>query len=380
MGTFDSKTFNSEVFLRYLSTIPDTTKNELIKSGVLVRNENLKSALSAQVGGNYIVRPYKGLIAGVAQNYDGNTNITANTSTTYKQGIVVVGRQTGNTEKDFSYDITGGTDFMSNVAVQLAKFWENVDQTTILKILKGISGVPAFADHIYNANGEIGAVTINNATQKACGDNKRAFACAFMHSAVATQLENLQILEYVKFTDKQGITRSTTLATINGKVVFIDDSMPFVAVARTYVKTRDVAIDPAKDYYTNSGSTYTLVETPSLSDIATYYEVDVEAHNEYTTYILGAGAFEYCDVGVKVPVEMDRNPALAGGQDYLYSRQRKAFIPSGFSFDITNISSDSPTDAELEDSNNWAVVTDATGTETYPTKAIPICVIKSWVY
>lgn len=42
----------------------------------------------------------------------------------------------------------------------------------------------------------------------------------------------------------------------------------------------------------------------------------------YTTYILGEGAFDYEDIGAKVPYEMDRNPMVKGGQDTLYVRQK----------------------------------------------------------
>lgn len=337
MKYFDSKTFNSEVFLKYLKRIPDVKKNELLKSGVLVRNGDLKASLSEQVGGNYVVRPFKGRIGGNAVNYDGQTNITANSTTTYKQGIVVIGRASAFTEKDFSFDITG-VDFMSNVAEQLAKFWEDLDQDTLINILKGIFGVSEFAKtHVYDAKGEIGATTINTAVQRACGDLKNAFSVAIMHSTVATQLENLEILEYAKYADKNGIERNITLATVNGKLVLIDDSMPY--------------------------------ETKTDEESNEYVE--------YTSYILGAGAFEYEDVGVKVPVEMDRDPKVNGGEDTLYSRQRKVFAPAGFSFKIENIATDSPTDEELAESNNWELVSDASGTKKFPVKAIPICAIKS---
>lgn len=51
---------------------------------------------------------------------------------------MVVGRAQSWTELDFSSDITGGTDFMGNVAQQVAEYWDGVDQDTLLSILKGI--------------------------------------------------------------------------------------------------------------------------------------------------------------------------------------------------------------------------------------------------
>lgn len=47
-----------------------------------------------------------------------------------------------------------------------------------------------------------------------------------MHSTVATNLENLQILKYFTQTDANGMQREVGMATWNGRVVFIDDSMP----------------------------------------------------------------------------------------------------------------------------------------------------------
>ena len=51
------------------------------------------------------------------------------------------------------------------------------------------------------ADGEVGATTLNSASQKACGDNKNIIKMAIMHSTVATNLENLQIIKYFTQTD-----------------------------------------------------------------------------------------------------------------------------------------------------------------------------------
>ena len=54
----------------------------------------------------------------------------------FEQGVVAIGRAKAWTEKDFSYDITGGVDFMDNVAQQVAEYWQDVDQDTLLAVLK----------------------------------------------------------------------------------------------------------------------------------------------------------------------------------------------------------------------------------------------------
>lgn len=346
MAQFDAKIFNAEAFQKYRDRIPNLKKNELLKSGVLRTRNDLKATLSDQVGGNYITIPMRGLLDGEALNYDGATNITSTSTKTYSQSMVVVGRAKAWTEKDFAYDITGGVDFMSNVAAQVNKYWEDVDQETILNILTGIFSMTG-AENLKFVNGhttdiskgtgaeaKMGVTTLNTAIQAASGDNKGIFTVAIMHSTVATNLENLQVLEYLKYTDKNGITRDLGIASLNGRTVLIDDSVP--------VDTSDTA-------------------------------------PKYTTYVLGNGAFDYCNCGAKVPNEMGRDPAINGGQDTLYTRQRKLFAPYGISFTKKSMASASPTDTELKNGANWELVNDGTASaKAYiDHKAIPIARIIS---
>ena len=87
-----------------------------------------------------------------------------------------------------------------------------------------------------NSEGKTGyadATTLNTAIQKACGDHKNKFTLAIMHSAVATNLENMKILVYLKYNDANGMERETGMATLNGRLVMIDDSMPTSKVETT---------------------------------------------------------------------------------------------------------------------------------------------------
>lgn len=203
----------------------------------------------------------------------------------------------------------------------------------------------------------------------------------FMHSVPATNLENLNLLTALKYTDKDGVTRDLTLYTWNGKLVIVDDGMPVEAVAATYKLTSDTALVPGKTYYTKSGTKYNAVASPSVDNIATYYEVDVPAGEEYTSYVLGEGSINFEDLGAKVPYEMSRDPAKNGGQDTLYTRQRKVFAPKGISYEKTSQTTLSPTDAELSDGANWALVHSGEATESQRSyinhKVIPIARIKS---
>jgi hypothetical protein len=139
MPYFDSKLFNGEVFQKYVDRVPNLKLNELLKSRAIVSRQDLAGAMSDQVGGNYLTTPLKGLISGsMPLNYDGVTDITSQTTQTFSHSRVVYGRANAWTEKDFSYDITGGVDFMENVAQQVAEYWDEIDQATIIAILTGV--------------------------------------------------------------------------------------------------------------------------------------------------------------------------------------------------------------------------------------------------
>lgn len=345
MGVFESKNFNSEVFGQYVETVPRVKQNALLKAGVLRPRNDLKAMLADQTGGNYITVPMTGRIGGEALNYDGSTDITATGLETFLQSMIVVGRAKAWEEKDFSFDITGH-DFMADIASQVSEYWDDVDQTTLLSILAGIFGVTAngFSEgHTLDITGEatatVGASTLNDAVQKAAGDNKDLFTVAIMHSAVATTLENLQLLAYWKETDANGIQRPVALASWNGRTVLVDDEVPVTTV------------------------------TPEGEG--------AEAYNAYTTYLLGQGAFDYCDCGAKVPYETTRDATTAGGKDMLITRQRKLFAPRGFSFLQPNTAIMSPTNAQLATAARWGIVKDSAGSGYYPSKALPFARIVS---
>ena len=267
----------------------------------------------------------------------------------------------GWTEADFSYDVTGGVDFMANVRNQINRYWNDVDQGTLLAILEGVFAMTEtgtgeikkanaeFVDkHTYDISQSaadvattedmcVGATSLNVAIQKASGDNKQRFSLVICHSSVATNLENLKLLAYLKYTDAQGIERDLGMGTWNGRLVIIDDSMP--------------------------------VEVKTVGE--TGGEVSI-----YTTYVLGEGAIGFEPVGAKVPYEMVRDAKTKGGEDTLISRRRNAVSVAGISYLKAVQKTNSPTDAELKNGKNWALVSNG-DKKTINHKAIPIARIIS---
>lgn len=292
----------------------------------------------------------RGLLDGDAVNYDGQTDITATSTKTFEQGVVAVGRAKAWLEKDFSYDITGGVDFMQNIADQVGEYWDGVDQDTIIAILDGVFSMTGtknkeFVDaHTYDVTekveGKVSATTLNSATNKACGANKKKFTLVFMHSDVATNLENLNLVAHLKYTDSQGMQRELDLYTWNGKLVVIDDDMPTTEQEGFYIKAKSTDEGALQVVGNSATPTAKQIKLESVTPVAESYDtpkegdyvVYVDAFTEYTTYVLGNGSISYEDLGVKVPYEMNRNPEKNGGQDTLYTRQRKVFAPFGISY------------------------------------------------
>lgn len=78
---------------------------------------------------------------------------------------------------------------------------------------------------------------------------------------------------------------------------------------------------------------------------------------------------------------MARDPKTKGGQDTLYTRQRKVFAPFGISYEKKSQQSLSPTDEELAKGKNWCLVHSGEsdeGQRSYVAdKAVPIARILS---
>ncbi|MDL2301324.1 phage coat protein [Lachnospiraceae bacterium OttesenSCG-928-D06] len=372
---FDSKSFNPQAFKYLRGRVPNLHMHEIKKSRALASNPDIKAVFATQNGTAYARLAMRGLLDGDAVNYDGQTDIEATSTKTFEQGVVVIGRAKAWKEKDFSYDITGGVDFMANVAGQVDEYWDGIDQKTLISIIKGIFSMTGTQNlkfvnnHTYDitekVDGNMSATTLNSATNKACGANKKKFTLVFMHSDVATNLENKNLVEYLKQTDANGVQRDLALYTWNGKLVVVDDDLPTVEQEGFYTKAKAAdagALEVVANTATPTPGKQIKLEdvTPVATGYTTPAEGDfvvyIDAFTEYTTYVLGNGAFSYEDIGAKVPHAMARDEKTNGGEDILYTRQRKVFSPFGISYEKSSQATLSPTDAELEKGENWSLV------------------------
>ena len=339
-GTFLGFPFDEEIFNRDWGDAPDPVKSAMIQSGALVEDAQIASMI--QNDGNFYTIPFYNALSGDPDNYDGQTDInTAETSGDSQSGVVF-GRAKGFTARNFVAELTGA-DPMGNITRNIARYWQKQDQTRLLQILAGVFAVTGASgkpkqwhdNHVVDLGSatatpyKIGITDLNDLATQAMGDNKSLFSLAIMHSSVAKTLENLQVLEFWKQTDANGIQRPLAIASANGYTVIVDDGVPAVPVG-------------------GSGDNKDLIK--------------------YTTYLLGGGVIRTAPARVDVPSEVFRDPKTNGGQDTLYTRTRKTFHPNGFSFTPPSSGfSGSPTDAQLAAAANWAIKFDP--------KAIPMAQI-----
>ena len=319
--------YEEEIFNHYWAEATDPTRDALLSSGAIVADSTVADMIS--MGSNLYTMPYYNLLGGEEDNYDGKTDITATESTGDSLTGVVFGRAHAFKARDFIADFNSGANPLRYAATKVGNWYNHKRQKRILGILNGVSGVTAFKEHVIDAStAPISETTLGNAAVAAMGDQADGLTLAFMHSAVANKLANLQLLEYAKYTDANGIERQVrNIGTINGMTVIIDDGAPFTPAVTSG------SASPAK----------------------------------YTTYLLGSGFLRYAQAPVAHPSEYSRDPKTNGGEEYIYTRIRETIHPYGFSFKAPSAMTASPTDTQLFAKANWEL--------KYDPKTVPFVAI-----
>ena len=337
--------FNDEAFGKYVDALPPTKTYRFMNSGIVVQDGTIAQYFNGQTGSFSQRIPIYGSADADEVNYDGETPMgEPGYQDSYTAATVAYGRQYALAEKDFSYDLIPGADFAAVLRKAIVKIKDDAFEKRLFGITKALfetaeGGSPTpesefgklhTKDISAEGDGKIKDTTLNDALQQACGEFKSDFSMIAMHSQVATNLENLKLLQYAKGVDENGAIKDLAFATWNGKSVLIDDSMPYD-----------------------------------------------DSLKEYTTYCFGRGCFGYTNIPVKVPFEPVRD--ADNGIDKMYVRYREVLAPRGWSFEGRPASL-SPTDAELFTATNWKLADNGKTAEqrkTYPINRIPLVRIKS---
>lgn len=325
-GTFLGYPFDEEIFLMNWQAAQDPVLTAMIDSGAVQENRVIENMIAN--GSNTYTIPFYNVLGGDDDNYNGQDNMNVTDPDGGSQTGVVYGRMHAWRDQDFIRDFNSGANPMVQITSQVAKYWNKKRQNRLVGIMKGIYAITddesdewdAWQLHTLNiALGSSGTVSETNmvgaasaaeAVQKAVGDNSGIFSMAIMHSRVALNLAKQQLLEFRKYTDASGMTRSLNIADWNGYTVIVDDGVP--SASSTH--------DPAA--------------------------------SEYTTYLFGTGAIQYAKAPVDTPVETERVVLEKGGYNLLATRLRETLHPNGFSYTLPS-STVSPTDAQLATAAQW---------------------------
>lgn len=367
MEIYRGKIFNEQVFEKYLRTLPSTKENSLIKNGLFTVVNKYKSKLTEQSGGYAIEEPIKGRLGGTPTNYDGSTDIAKGTErTTFHQRKIAYGRAKAWGEYDFAAEVTG-TNFMAE-AQEVKDYWDEQRQATVLAILKGIFGMSGGVNgqfvekHTYDIseaggdNAKLGADAMNRAAQKALGDKKANLDIIFMHSVVSTNLEGLNLINFLKYTDANGIEGDLTIGTFNGKLVIVDDE---VQELNGYDEATSATAGALK--VVSSSPTDGQIKLADVTG-SDFYPANVAANdyvvpaNKYVSYAFKRGFFEYENLGVAKASELARNAYEKGGFTDLVTRVREIIVPYLISYKGTG--SVSPANSALATGSNWELAND----------------------
>jgi hypothetical protein len=220
--------------------------------------------------------------------------------------------------------VISGADPMAAIGSLVGEYWSRVDQALIISCLKGLFGAASMAGNLLNIAAEaqanysdstkLNGLTFIDATAK-LGDRADRLTAVAMHSATEAALRKLDLIDFIP--DSEG---KEQIRTFQGRRVVVDDSLT-----------------------PRAGTTNGLV---------------------YTTYLFGPGAFAkgvaplssaplQGGIGTE-GVEIAR--AALESDTLLINRRRYILHPRGVKFTSAAVAADSPTNAELENANNWVRV------------------------
>lgn len=220
--------------------------------------------------------------------------------------------------------VISGDDPMQAIVDLVGDYWARIDQALIISCLKGVFASATMVGNKLAIASEtvvgqsvttrLNGATFVDATQK-LGDRGDRLTAIAMHSATEAALRKLDLIDFIP--DSEG---KSQIKTFQGRRVVVDDTLPVRA-----------------------GTTDGLV---------------------YTSYLFGPGAFgkgaaplnsEPLEGGFGTEgVELARVPL--DSDTVLINRRRYILHPRGVRFTSSVVAGDSPTNAELENGNNWARV------------------------
>jgi hypothetical protein len=302
------------VFTAYMQALTEV-KSRLLQSGALARDPDMDALLAG--GGKTFDLPGWNDLADTAANVSTDTAgspITPINITSRQEVGVRLSRNQAWGSADLVAALAGD-DPVARIAQRVAPYWERQLQLAVLATLKGV-----FADNLANDSGDYthsivdtysAGVTDFSAEAfidavHTMGDSESDLGVVIMHHVVYAKAKKNNLIDFIQDAVNP---QAAQIPTFLGRRVLVDDGMPVTS-------------------------------------------------QDYTTYILGAGALRWGVGTPKTPVETYRLPldAGGGGTDALVTRVEWMIHPAGHKYDATSPDggpSNAATTNNLGDAASW---------------------------
>lgn len=289
-----------EIFTPYV--IEKTAeKSRILTSGIAIANPKLNELVTA--GGTTMQMPYWKDLTGADEVLSDQTPLTPGKIGADKDVacLLLRGRAWGANELAGAL---AGDDPMAAIADRVADYWARREQATLVSVLTGAFAAASMSKHTLDksaaASGIDGPMVLD--AKQLLGDSADQLQAIMMHSAVFTELQKQNLIQYTTTSDGK-----IAFPTYLGYQIITDDGMP--------------------------------VDTSGQTPI-------------YTTYLFAKGSIgrgEGTPVSL-TPTETDRD-SLAG-EDFLINRRAFVLHPMGIKWKGTPAGV-TPTNAELATGTNW---------------------------
>ena len=289
-----------EIFTPYV--IEKTAeKSRILTSGIAVANPRLNELVTG--GGTTIQMPYWKDLSGADEVLSDQNPLTPGKIGADKDiaPLLLRGKAWGANELAGAL---AGDDPMQAIGDRVADYWARQEQKMLVSVLTGVFAAASMANHILDKSAATGGIDGNMVldAKQLLGDSADQLQAIMMHSAVYTELQKQNLIQYTTTSDGK-----ITIPTYLTYQVIIDDGMP--------------------------------VDTTGQTPI-------------YTTYLFAKGSIgrgEGTPVSL-TPTETDRD-SLAG-EDFIINRRALVLHAMGVKWKGTPAGS-TPTNAELATGTNW---------------------------
>ena len=210
-----------EIFTPYV--IEKTAeKSRILTSGIAIANPKLNELVTA--GGTTMQMPYWKDLTGDDEVLSDQTPLTPGKIGADKDiaCLLLRGRAWGANELAGAL---AGDDPMAAIADRVSDYWARREQAILVSVLTGVFASASMANHIADNSSSVISGNMVLDAKQLLGDSADQLQAIMMHSAVYTELQKQNLIQYTTTSDGK-----ITIPTYLTYQVIVDDGMPVQTV------------------------------------------------------------------------------------------------------------------------------------------------------